>query len=98
MRKFKLIKDIPDFEAGTIFEEVAGNICKTPTSDGSKIFFMATIERNPDFFQEIIEQPKVWTDDDMLNFAHEVVCNVRNRTCGAYFPKFANLHKIIDGR
>jgi hypothetical protein len=87
MRKFKLKKELPGCPVGTIgdhfsFADVHGG----PTEDvifsytlcapgynhvRKHVVSLKTVLEHPEFFEEIIEQKPIWTDDDMIEFARE---------------------------
>lgn len=60
MRKFKLLKDLPNLKAGTIFEETVADHYTTITGDkwgdGDNLYYGSqTIKNNPEWFSEIFE-------------------------------------------
>jgi len=87
MRKFKLKKELPGCKVGTIgqlyeFDTVYGGAYKAvyfeykASKGGAKYttshnFSLDAILSSPDFFEEVIEQKAMWTDDDLIEFASE---------------------------
>jgi hypothetical protein len=72
MKKYKLLKDLPEAKAGTILTPGdLKDVYEYPCSSGAKSWYAnALVENTPEWFQEI-KEPK-WTDDDMLRFANYV--------------------------
>ncbi len=72
--KYKLLKDLPTFKAGEIFEiDDSGHLCQAK-KDGVIAYSATTLEKFPniltDWFEEVEEVPKRWRADvDCIYFS-----------------------------
>lgn len=73
MRKFELLKDLPDAKVGTIIKQEKENglyFYKGIHDDGDESWYIPeAVENNPEWFREIVEkEPFVWDDISVANF------------------------------
>jgi len=84
MKEYKLLKDLPDLEAGAIFEENREGLdnnywCK------SRVFYPCpVVENNPAWFKEVKEVKEVKEDEGFNALAKMLAMNIEE------------LHKIKD--
>jgi hypothetical protein len=68
-RKFKLLKDLPDAKAGSIYEQISqwGTNYQIKGADYHIWWDISFIEKHPDWFEEVFEVQ--YTEKDMVEFA-----------------------------
>jgi hypothetical protein len=95
MPKYKLLKDMPDADAGTIFtddREDSGYHYsdKLRDNDGDGWISKRIVENNPKWFEKIPEQELVWTDDLVREYATHAMIDIGTAFHKGDYPNLYN--------
>jgi len=71
MKKYRLLKDLPDLKAGAIFTPDPKNpgYFRRELADRSEYYYSTETMDQKEWFEEIKDDPKEYTKGDMISFA-----------------------------